>query len=202
MKDEEGGVRSEENGNNTPIVIGLTGPNAAGKGEAAAALRARGFACHSLSDVVREEAVRRGRSTGRDDLILTGNELRREGGPGVLAEFTVPKLGERDLVDSIRNPGEVEVLRRVPGFLLLGVTASPDVRFDRATRRLGRGDALASLEAFLAKEAEENSCDPAAQRLSATFALADLVVVNDGTIQDLRDKIGAVLLGLEGEAAG
>lgn len=195
-------MRSEEKGNNTPIVIGLTGPNAAGKGEAAAALRARSFACHSLSDVVRQEAVRRGRSTGRDDLILTGNELRRERGPGVLAELTVPKLGVRDLVDSIRNPSEVEVLRHVQGFVLLGVTASPDVRFARATRRQGRGDALSSLEAFLAKEAEENSSDPAAQRLSATFALADLVVVNDGTIQDLRDKIGAVLLGLEGEAAG
>ncbi len=195
-------MRSEENRNNTPIVIGLTGPNAAGKGEAAAAFQARGFSCHSLSDVVREEAARRGRTTGRDDLILTGNELRRERGPGVLAELTVPKLGVRDLVDSIRNPAEVEVLRRVGGFVLLGVTASPEVRFARALNRHGRGDALSSLEAFLAKEAEENSSDPAAQRLSATFALADLVVVNDGTIQDLREKIGAVLLDLEGEDAG
>ena len=180
-----------------PLIIGLTGPNAAGKGEAAAALRALGFAYHSLSDAVREAALQRGRTTGRDDLILTGNELRREGGAGILAELTLPKLGERDLVDSIRNPAEVEVLRGVPGFLLLGVTALPEVRFERARRRKGRGDAVASLRSFLDKEAEENTADPAAQQLGATFALADRIIANDGSIEELHDKIVALLRELE-----
>ena len=39
------------------LVIGLTGPNAAGKGEVANHLEARGFRLHSLSDIVREEAA-------------------------------------------------------------------------------------------------------------------------------------------------
>ena len=172
-----------------PRIIGLTGPNAAGKGAAAEALKSLGFAYHSLSDAVREAAILRGRTTGRDDLILTGNELRREGGAGILAELTLPKLGERDIVDSIRNPAEVEVLRRQPGFLLLGVTALPETRFERAKKRQGRGDAVASLRAFLDKEAEEDTSDPAAQQLSATFVLADRVVHNDGSMDDLRHDI-------------
>jgi dephospho-CoA kinase len=175
--------------NPKPLVIGLTGPNAAGKGEAAAALVSLGFAYHSLSDVVREEAVLRGRSTGRDDLILTGNELRREGGPGVLAARMVPRLGLRDVVDSIRNPAEVGVLRGVPGFVLLGVDAPVALRFERARKRTGRGDAVASLEAFMRKEAEENTTDPTAQRLAATFALADHVAHNDGTLEYFRSRI-------------
>ncbi len=181
-----------------PLVVGLTGPNAAGKGEAAAALKALGFAYHSLSDAVREEAVKRGRTTGRDDLILTGNELRREGGAGILAELTLPKLGERDIVDSIRNPAEVEVLRSVPGFLLLGVTAPAAVRFERARHRLGRGDAVASLQSFLDKEAEENTADPAAQQLGATFALAERVINNDGSIGALHQDIRALVANLTG----
>ncbi len=172
-----------------PLIIGLTGPNAAGKGAAAEALKSLGFAYHSLSDAVREAAILRGRTTDRNDLILTGNELRREGGAGILAELTLPRLGERDIVDSIRNPAEVEVLRRLPGFLLLGVTALPEARFERARRRQGRGDAVASLRSFLDKEAEENTADPAAQQLSATFALADRVIHNDGSIDDLHQDI-------------
>jgi dephospho-CoA kinase len=36
------------------LVLGLTGANAAGKGEVASYLRDRGFAVHSLSDVIRD----------------------------------------------------------------------------------------------------------------------------------------------------
>lgn len=179
------------------LVLGLTGPNAAGKGEVASALLALGFAYHSLSDAVREEALKRGRTTGRDDLILTGNELRREGGPGILAELTVPKVGKRDLVDSIRNPAEVAVLRGLPSFILLGVTAPPAVRFERARLRKGRGDAVDSLQAFLAKEAEENTTDPTAQRLAATFALADRIVENAGTLTELRAKVATLVSDLD-----
>lgn len=175
------------------LVIGLTGPNAAGKGEVAAALAALGFAYHSLSDVVREEAVARGRTTGRDDLIVTGNELRREGGPGTLAERMLPRLGDRDVVDSIRNPAEAQVLRGLPGFVLLGVTAPPELRFERARARGGRGDAVADLRAFLDKEAEEDTDEHTAQRLTATFALADRVLYNDGDLDALRAAVAALV---------
>jgi dephospho-CoA kinase len=179
------------------MVIGLTGPNAAGKGEVAAALAALGFAYHSLSDVVREEAVARGRTTGRDDLIVTGNDLRREGGPGTLAERMLPRLGDRDVVDSIRNPAEAEVLRSVPGFVLLGVTAPPELRFERARARAGRGDAVEDLRAFLDKEAEEDTDESTAQRLTATFALADRVLHNDGDLPSLKSAVAALIQELE-----
>jgi len=182
-----------------PLVLGLTGPNAAGKGEVAALLQEWGFSCHSLSDVVREEALRRGRTVSRDDLIVTGNELRREGGPGALAERILPRLGNRDVVDSIRNPAEVAVLRRLPRFVLVGVDAPPEARFERARSRKGRGDAVSDLAAFLAKEAEEDSSEETNQRLSATFALRDRTLFNGGSLEDLREAVRALLRELEGE---
>ena len=139
----------------------------------------------------------RGLTTGRDDLIATGNDLRRKGGPGVLAERMLARLVGRDLVDSIRNPAEVEVFRRLPRFTLVGVTAPIEVRYRRARGRIGRGDAVETLHAFAAKEAEENTCDATAQRLEATLSLADRVVLNDGGLETLERRIEEMLKELE-----
>lgn len=174
--------------------LGLTGSNSAGKGVTAEHLVARhGYTALSLSDVVRDEARARGLPPERDVLIRIGNELRRAGGPGVLAERIADQLVLPAVVDSIRNPAEVEVLRRrVPGFVLVAVEAPPEVRFGRSLARARPGDP-ATLEAFLAKEGLENSRDPAAQQLEATAALADRVLANSGTLDDLRERIDALL---------
>ncbi len=174
------------------VVIGLTGPNAAGKGEAAAYLEGRGFRAHSLSDVVREEAAARGLPPTREHLIRIGNVIRREEGPGALARRIVGRLGSRDVVDSIRNPAEVEVLRGVPDFLLVGVTAPVELRFSRSLGRARPGDPL-TLEEFVAREAQENSADPDGQQLAATFHLADRVVENSGRLADLHRALEHLL---------
>lgn len=173
-------------------VFGLTGPNAAGKGAVADHLKSRGFVCYSLSDIIREELAARGEAPTREAMILTGTELRSAGGPGVLAERLLSRLAQRDVVDSVRNPAEVAVLRRAPGFRLLLVDAPPEVRFARATRRGRVGDA-ATLEAFLALEARENSADPAGQQLQATAALADETLWNDGDLAALRAAVDRLL---------
>lgn len=173
-------------------VFGLTGPNAAGKGAVADYLKAKGFVFYSLSDIIREALAARDEAPTRENMIRGGNDLRREGGPGVLAERLLPRLGTWDVVDSVRNPTEVEVLRRVPGFRLLLVDAAPEVRFARATRRGRIGDA-ASLEAFLELEARENSTDPAGQQLLATAALADETLQNDGDLAELHAAVDRLL---------
>ena len=173
-------------------MLGLTGSNAAGKGEVAERLRRKGFAVHSLSDIVREEAAARGLPPERENLIRMGNELRRQGGAGVLAERILPRLGRRDVVDSIRNPSEVEVLRRLGSFVLLGVVAPIELRFDRARNR-GRAGDPDTLARFREREEQENTTDPHAQRLAATLALADLVLSNGGSLEDLEREIERVL---------
>ena len=172
--------------------MGLTGPNASGKGEVATFLAASGFDVHSLSDAVREEATRRGLDHSRDHLIRVGVDLRVEHGPGALALSVLPRLKGRSVVDSIRNPGEVEVLRRLPRFLLLGIDAPQALRFERSLLRGRLGDG-ATLDEFARKEERENSTTPAGQQLLATLALADVLIDNDGTIADLRRKVQRAL---------
>lgn len=173
----------------------MTGPNAAGKGEVSAYLRTKGFAIHSLSDIVREEAAARGFPPERAHLIRIGNLLREQGGPGVLAERLLPRLGSHDVVDSIRNPAEVAALRGLPRFVLVGVDAPPPLRFERSRRRARAGDPE-TFEEFVARERQENAENPAGQRLAATFRLADRIVDNDGDLAGLHAKIDSLLRGL------
>lgn len=174
------------------MVVGLTGPNASGKGEVASCLRSRGFEVHSLSDIVREEAARRGLAPVREHLIRIGNLLRAEGGPGVLARRILPRLGARAVVDSIRNPAEVAELRSLPHFRLLGVRAGVERRFLRSVGR-GRAGDPTTLDEFLERERQENGDDPTAQRLDATFRLSDRVIDNEGDIRELGVAVEAVI---------
>ena len=182
------------------LVVGLTGPNASGKGEAAAFLRARGYAVHSLSDVVRDEAARVGRDHTRDSLIRTGREMRAHGGPGALARGLLPRLVPPCVVDSVRNPGEVEVLRALPGFRLLGVAAPTEVRYERTRRRARAGDPE-TMDEFQEKERIEDSDDKEGQRSTATLLCADAVVQNDGTLKDFLRRIAEVVARWEKEVA-
>ena len=135
------------------MIIGLTGTNGAGKTEVSEYLKSRGFEYHSLSDEIREEIRRTGREITREVLIGVGNDLREKFGPGILAERILPKL-ERDhnyVIDSIRNPYEVEVLKRRKDFILLAVDADQTTRFERSRKR-ARESAAQTIEQFIDEE--------------------------------------------------
>lgn len=142
---------------------------------------------------MRDEATCLGLEHTRDNLIDTGVQLRQAGGPGALAKATLAHLTTRSVVDSIRNPGEVAVLRDLPHFILLGVDAPQLLRFERSLRRGRLGDG-ATIEEFAEKERRENSITEAGQQLRATFGLADVKIINDGTIELLRDRVREALV--------
>lgn len=177
------------------MIIGLTGPNAAGKGAVAEMLSRRGYTVHSLSDVVREAARSRGLGVDRDTLIRLGQEMRGASGPAVLAEEILGRLGPAGAaiaIDSIRHPAEVAVLRRRSDFRLLGVDAAMELRWRRAQTR-GRPGDDAGLDVFRANEGRENTRRPDSQQLLATLALADRVLMNDGTLEQLESELSTAL---------
>ena len=173
-------------------IIGLTGTNGAGKGEAAAFFQKKGFACFSLSDLIREELKKRNLPPTRNNLIRAGNDLRRRFGPDILARRILRRIKGRAVVDSIRHPQEVDRLRTKPGFRLLAVDAPAALRFERVKRR-GRDESAATLEEFLAKEREEMGRSPEAQQLHLCLRMADVTVLNDSTLEDFHRKLEALL---------
>ena len=174
------------------MIIGLTGKFAAGKGAVADILKSMGFVYHSLSDILREALAEQGRPESRDSLREIGNALRREGGPGALAERLAGRLrgGDVDhIVDSIRNPAEVDVLARCSGFTLVLVDADQRVRYERLSTRGRPGDEV-SWETFVSQEVREmESEDPTRQQLRATMERANYTLDNSADLDTLRAEV-------------
>ena len=115
--------------------------------------------------------------------------MRREHGPGVLALRILARLEGRAVVDSIRNPAEVAVLRdALARFTLIGVAAPLDTRFRRSLARARPGDPT-TRQAFAERELQENATDPMSQQLDETFRLADHVVDNAGDLDELGSAV-------------
>jgi dCMP deaminase len=178
------------------MIIGVSGTNGAGKGEVVAYLAARSFYPLSLSDVIRDELRRADVPETRERMIEIGQRLRREGGPGVLAERLLPRLepNRNYVIDSIRHPAEIEVLRnQAKGFQLLWIDAPPALRFDRIHVR-GRSGDPGSVEDLVRLEGRERgSDDPAAQQLDRVRALADYELRNEGSLAELHDAVQRIL---------
>ncbi|MFC2158044.1 AAA family ATPase [Acidobacteriota bacterium] len=168
--------------------IGLTGTNASGKGEAARFFKEAGFEYCSLSDLIREEVQQRGEAETRDNLIRIGNELRENYGPDVLARRILEKIGKKTVIDSIRNPHEIDTLRTQPDFILLAIDAPVESRYERSKFR-GRNESVNTLEEFIAKEEEEITDNEKGQQLRNCMDMADALIMNDGSLDEFYAKL-------------
>src|SRR4030043_1615469 len=94
------------------MIIGLTGRIAAGKETLTDFLRKKGFIYFETSKLLIEELGKRGLEINRWNMQNLGDELREKDGPGALMKLFLKKTepGKNYIFDSLRNPGEAEVL--------------------------------------------------------------------------------------------
>lgn len=179
------------------MLLGITGFNAAGKDTLAEFLERKGFVRKSLSDEIRKEIAVRGLVSTRDTLIQIGNELRTREGSAVLAKRTLAGIDPSTNYSfiSIRNPAEVEELKKIKGFSLIFVDADIHKRFERAQKRKKESEkANQTFDQFKEIEAREyTSTDPAAQQLLKVKEMADFVIQNDGNPEDFYKQVEGFL---------
>src|SRR5215831_10117754 len=176
------------------MLIGLTGRNAAGKGEVARYLQKKSFYYYSLSDAIRDEIRGRGEQLTRERLIIVGNELRQKYGSNVLAERILAKIEDDKhyVIDSIRNPAEVDAFRAAKNFKLIRIEATPQVRFERILSRHRESDP-STFEEFVALENREAEGDDTSQNLVKVELMADETLLNDGPLSKLYPQIDGLL---------
>ncbi len=176
------------------LIIGLTGKNGAGKGEVVNVLKSLNFHYYSLSDVLRDELKAGGKEITRESLIQLGNDLRKKHGPSILADKILQRLevDKNYVIDSIRNPYEAQAFKRRKDFTLLNVRALPEVRFQRLKTRARENDPR-TFDEFQVLEKREAAGDPHVQNLDSTISLADVVVENNGSVEELRAKVVEVI---------
>ena len=183
------------------MIIGLTGENCSGKGMVADYLQKKSFYFYSLSDVIREELTSKGTEITRDALIKEGNNLRQKYGPSVLAVKTTAKLqtDKNYIIDSIRNPAEVNELKKLTRFVLLKILSDPENRFERMKERNREGDPKTLKEFLRVEELEASNQNSAKQQLTACMKLADKTIVNDDQPENLYKKVDQLLQELQVE---
>lgn len=179
----------------TKLIIGLTGPEGAGKGEAAKVLQKRGFKYYSCSDILRQELKRKKIEENIDNLISLGNNLRAKEGAGVLgkriARIIKRSQGRKFVVDSLRHPQEIHELKKLSGFRLLLINAPQSTRYSRIKTRKRAGDDV-SFSKFKKQEQFQKRGRGAQAQLTNCFKLADYKIYNNKTIKFFSDNVAAL----------
>lgn len=171
------------------FIIGMTGAFGSGCSMIAKTFIANGvFKYISLSEYLKrlyqeEYGVP---FTDRKQLQDYGDKIRSEKGIGILAEMVIHEIEETHdteyfVVDSIRNPGEIEKFRsQYPDFYLFGIFADKDKRWDRVHEIYK--DNLAE---FNVDEKRDKGLGESAigQNVSDCFYNADAVISNNDVIQ-------------------
>ncbi|MBI4143775.1 AAA family ATPase [Candidatus Woesearchaeota archaeon] len=175
------------------MIIGLTGPYCCGKQVIVDYLKEKyGFQSYSHSDELRNMLREKGIEVTRDNLIVFANNLRREKGCGAISQIIIEKIKScwrvNYVVDSIRHPEEVSVLRKSPLFYLVAVDAPVQLRFERAKSRNRENDPQ-TMDAFLERDQKELFGKGENQRIRECMAMANELIINDGVIEELQKKV-------------
>ncbi len=176
------------------IIVGLTGLSGSGKATARELLREMGYATVVMGDVVREETKRRKLQPTPKNVGAVMLRLREEEGPEVVAKRCIPKIegakAKVVVVDGIRSLEEVnEFKRNFRNFNLIAIHASPQTRFQRLFIRR-RSDDPKNWNTFKERDLRELSIG-----IGNVIAMADHMVVNEGTRSQLKREVGQVLEG-------
>jgi len=179
--------------------VGVTGFNAAGKGEVTEYLKTKGFKSTSLSDILRIEAKSKNLEPTRENLTKLGQTMRQQLHPGFLAEKALFHIDptKSHVIDSIRHPYEIKILKQhLKPFLLIGVDAPVAMRFERSQVR-GRQENAKNLEQFIEREQEEMKNNLNAQQLHHCMEMCDYLIINDGSVEELHSKVDQAILSFD-----
>ncbi len=174
------------------VVVGIAGMPGSGKATFNEMAKRKGYAVVVMGDEIREETKRRGLRSTPENIGKIMLQLRKEEGPAVVAKRCIPKIdnakGKIVFVDGIRSLHEVEEFKRhFPNFILIAIHSSPETRFQRLFRRK-RSDDPKGWETFLKRDLRELSVG-----LGNAIAMADYLIVNEGTKEEFKMKIREVL---------
>jgi dephospho-CoA kinase len=178
------------------LVICLAGMPGSGKSIIVEVAKERGYDIVVMGDVIREEAERRRLEPNPENLGKIMLELRRSEGKAVIAKRCIPKIEKttksKVIVDGIRSLSEVEKFREsFPQFSFIAVHASPETRFSRVYRRR-RSDDPENWEVFRERDMREVNVG-----LDNAISMAEYVIVNEGELEALKEKVREILRRVE-----
>jgi dephospho-CoA kinase len=157
----------------------------AGKSEVAEAFRDIGVPIIVMGDIIREETRKLGLDANPENTRKIMLELRERNGLGAIAKQCIDYLCnlESDIVviEGCRSIAEIDVFDDYANEVtIICAHSSPKVRYSRLRKR-NRSDAPPTWADFRERDLREISVG-----LGGVIALSDIMLVNEGTIDNLR----------------
>jgi dephospho-CoA kinase len=118
--------------------------------------------------------------------------IRQEEGMNAVAKRTLPKIMQLKekvvIIDGLRSYEELEFFRsNLAKFIVLAIHAAPLTRYARIRKRK-RHDDPKDFKAFQERDHREISAG-----IAKILALADIMLVNEGNIDDLKYRLNKIL---------
>jgi dephospho-CoA kinase len=173
------------------IAIGVAGMPGAGKATIRTTAENLGYSVVVMGDEIREETKRRGLDPTPQNIGEIMLKIRAEEGLAAVAKRCIPKIDEAKskivFVDGVRSLDEInEFKTHYVGFSLIAIHSSPEARFQRLSKRK-RSDDPKGWDVFNQRDLRELSVGQ-----GDVIALADLMIVNEGTYEEFKTQVGAV----------
>ena len=186
------------------LIIGVVGQIASGKGILVKYLIEKlNFISFSLSSILHNELKKKKiKKFTRKTLQDMGDSLRKRSGDDILAQLAIKKLlaqGEKHVViEGIRNPGEIEFLKKNPSFILIGVKAKRELRFKRLLSRGKEWDPK-NYQDFLKVDRRDLGVgqQKSGQQVGKCLAYCDYVLTNNKDINSFEGKIRKLMINIK-----
>ncbi len=164
------------------MIIGLCGRIGAGKDTIADFLVDHlGFKKVVMSDVIKEEMKKEGIEPTRENMQNFSKAMKEKFGRGIWARKTLDYINEHKIknvvISGVRDTEEVKEFRKNPEFILIGVYAPKELRYERVIKRGDKKDPKTFEEAELQDKREEEIFD----LVKKCESEADVVITNDFT---------------------
>ncbi len=175
-------------------IIAFTGMPASGKSEAVQLAKDKGIPVVRMGDLVWEETKRQGKPLNDKNVGSVASNMRKEHGMDVWAKRTVEKIHSLKksphlVIDGVRNMEEIEYFKKELGldFFVVAIDAPDELRRKRAIAR-GRTDDSKDL-----KDLEERDKREIRWGLQKVIADADIIIQNNGSLEQLKKQVLSVL---------
>lgn len=177
------------------MILGITGTNGSGKGTVVEYLLSKGFTHYSARAFIAEEIERRGLPLERPSFKKTADSLRKAHGPSYIIEQLFAQAQARGgdaVVESIQELAGAHFLHE-QGAKLLAVNADQKLRYERTVLRGSHTDHVDFATWVQQEEAEWHNEAAHEMDVPGVMALADAIVMNNGTLEDLHAQVEAAL---------
>lgn len=171
-------------------ILVTTGMPGSGKEEFLKCCADRGAKVIRMGDVVREKAKEFGLDHSDKNLGGLANEERKKFGMDIWAKRVIPLVGgDLVVIDGTRGPDEIKAFKTAFGANLMTVAihTSPKTRFERLKAR-ARSDSPTKLSEFEIRDRRELEWG-----LGDAIALADHMVINESTREDLKVQVDRLM---------